>query len=141
MNGLVRTFHPVDHALDRAFSEVWPAFFSSGPSAAPALTIPLDVNETAEAYLVKAELPGVSREQISVNVEDRDLTIGVEVREEVDTNGKSLWKERRFGKASRAIRLPQPVDAAGAGAKYVDGVLTLTLPKQTKASQRQLVIQ
>src|SRR5947209_1487667 len=59
----------------------------------------------------------------------------------VEADGKSLWKERSYTKASRAIRLPEAVDANAAQAKHVDGVLQLTLPKIAKANARQITIQ
>ena len=78
-------------------------------------------------------MPGVAKDRIEVNVEDRDVAIGYETREELAAEGKSLWRERSYGKASRAIRLPEAVDANAAQAKHVDGVLELTLPKLVKA--------
>jgi len=86
-------------------------------------------------------LPGIAKDKIEVKVEDRDVTIGVEFREEVEANGKALWKERSYGKASRAIRLPEAVDANAALAKHVDGILQLTLPKLAKVNARQITIQ
>ena len=83
----------------------------------------------------------VAKDKIEVKVEDRDVTIGVEFREEVEANGKALWKERSYGKASRAIRLPEAVDANAALAKHVDGILQLTLPKLAKVNARQITIQ
>ena len=90
---------------------------------------------------MKAEVPGVAKDKIEVKVEDRDVTIAVEYREELEPNGKALWRERSFGKASRAIRLPEAVDANAAQAKHVDGVLQLTLPKIVKVSAKQITIQ
>ena len=101
----------------------------------------LDVVETPEAYIVKAELPGITKDKIEVNVEDRDVTIGAEFLDAVDAGGKTLWKERTFSKASRSIRLPEAVDANAAQAKHVDGVLQLTLPKIAKANAKQITIQ
>ena len=90
---------------------------------------------------MKVEAPGVAKDKIEVKVEDRDVTISVEFREEAESNGKALWQERRFGKASRTIRLPEALDANAAEAKHVDGVLQLTLPKVAKANRRQITIQ
>ena len=59
----------------------------------------------------------------------------------MEANGKALWKERSYGKASRAIRLPEAVDANAALAKHVDGILQLTLPKLAKVNARQITIQ
>ena len=135
MNGVLRYRSPLDRA--------WSAFFApvDGATELAGGSIDLDVIETPEAYLVKAAVPGVAKDKIEVNVEDRDVTINVEYREELEANSKSLWRERLFGKASRAIRLPEAVDAHAAQAKHVDGVLQLTLPKIAKTNSKQITIQ
>jgi HSP20 family protein len=138
MTSLIRYYSPVDRVFDRAFG----SFFSPVNGEADAgRAIALDVVETPEAYIVKAEVPGVAKDQIEVKVEDRDVSIGVEYRENVEANGKSLWRERSYGKSSRAIRLPEAVDANAAQAKHVDGVLQLTLPKIAKVNAKQITIQ
>ena len=125
--------------LERAFG----TFFehANGSASVAGGGFNLDVVETPEAYVVKAEIPGVAKDKIDVTVKDRDVTIAVEYREELEVNGKALWRERSFGKASRAIRLPEAVDANAAQAKHVDGVLQLTLPKIVKANSKQITIQ
>ena len=139
MTSLLRYQSPLDRVFDRAFGGLFaPVNGSDGLSGA---SIDLDVVETPEAYIVKAEVPGVAKDKIQVKVEDRDVTIGVEYREELEANGKALWRERRVGKASRAIRLPESVDANAAQAKHVDGVLQLTLPKIAKTNSKQITIQ
>jgi len=135
MSGLLRYQSPLERAFGTLFAPV------NGSAGVNAGSIDLDVVETPEAYIVKAEVPGVAKDKIEVNVEDRDVTIAVEYREELEANGKSLWRERSFGKASRAIRLPEAVDANAAQAKHVDGVLQLTLPKVAKANSKQITIQ
>ena len=132
MNNLLRYESPLDRVFGSLFAPV------NGVSGG---SIDIDVVETPEAYIVKAELPGIAKDKIEVKVEDRDVTIGVEYREELEANGKTLWRERRFGKASRAIRLPESVDANAAQAKHVDGVLQLTLPKIAKTNSKQITIQ
>ena len=135
MNGLLRYHSPLEQALGAFFAPV------NGSAGATGGTIDLDVVETPEAYVVKAEVPGVAKDKIEVNVEDRDVTIAVEYREELEANGKALWRERTFGKFSRSIRLPEAVDANAAQAKHSDGVLQLTLPKIAKANSKQITIQ
>jgi len=139
MTSLLRYQSPLDRVFDRAFG----GFFApvNGSDGSSGGSIDLDVVETPEAYIVKAEVPGVAKDKIEVKVEDRDVTIGVEYREELESNGKALWRERRIGKASRAIRLPESVDANAAQAKHVDGVLQLTLPKIAKTNSKQITIQ
>ena len=135
MTGLLRYESPLDRALGAFFAPV------NGSASVASGSIDLDVVETPEAYVVKAEVPGVAKDKIEVKVQDRDVTIAVEYREELEPNGKALWRERSFGKASRAIRLPEAVDANAAQAKHVDGVLQLTLPKIVKVSAKQITIQ
>ena len=135
MSGLLRYQSPLERAFGAWFAPV------NGSTGVSAAVIDLDVVETPEAYVVKAELPGVAKDKIEVNVEDRDVTIAVEFREELEANGKALWRERTFGKASRSIRLPEAVDANAAQAKHSDGVLQLTLPKIAKANSKQITIQ
>ncbi|TMH59585.1 MAG: Hsp20/alpha crystallin family protein [Betaproteobacteria bacterium] len=135
MTGLLGYESPLDRALGAFFAPV------NGTARVAGGSIDLDVVETPEAYVVKAEVPGVAKDKIEVKVEDRDVTIAVEYRQEIEANGKALWRERSFGKASRAIRLPEAVDANAAQAKHVDGVLQLTLPKIAKANAKQITIQ
>ena len=137
MSRLIR-YSPLDRVFDRAFG---PAFLFNGDATAAEGGIKLDVVETPEAFVVKAELPGIAKDKIEVNVEDRNVTIGAEFLNEVDANGKSLWQERSFGKTSRSIRLPESVDANAAAATHVDGVLQLTLPKIAKTNAKQITIQ
>jgi len=139
MSSLIRYYSPLDRVFDRAFGSLAPAF--NGGAAVDAGSIALDVLETPEAFVVKAELPGVPKDKIEVNVEDRNVTVAAEFRQEVDANGKTLWQERTVGKVSRAIRLPEAVDANATQATHVDGVLQLTLPKIAKANSKQITIQ
>jgi HSP20 family protein len=137
MPSLIRYFDPLDRVFDRAFGAV----LANGDANAASRSIALDVVQTPDAYIVKAELPGIPKDKIEVNVEDRNVTIGASFSQEIDANGKTLWQERNFGKLSRAIRLPEPVDANGTQATHVDGVLQLTLPKVAKANSKQITIQ
>jgi HSP20 family protein len=135
MNGLTRFQSPLDRVLNSFFVP------ANGAAVETFGNINLDVVETPDAYVVKAEVPGVAKDQIEVKVEERDVTIKTEYRDEVESNGKSLWRERSFGKAVRSIRLPEAVDANAAQATHVDGVLQLTLPKIAKTNAKQITIQ
>ena len=139
MTRLVHYYDPLNHAFDRAFGALFAPVNGNGATATGGVL--LDVVETPEAYVVKAEVPGVAKDKIEVKVEDRDVTISYETREELAADGKALWRERSYGKVSRAIRLPEAVDANAAVAKHVDGVIELTLPKFVKANAKQITIQ
>jgi HSP20 family protein len=134
MTSLLRYQSPLDRVFGSFFAPTNGDAYAGG-------SIDLDVVETPEAYIVKAEVPGVAKDKIEVKVEDRDVTIGVEYVEELEANGKALWRERQVGKATRAIRLPESVDANAAQARHVDGVLQLTLPKIAKTNSKQITIQ
>jgi len=141
MTRLVHYYSPLDRVFDRALGTLLAQGNGNGDAAVTPGAFVLDVVETPEAYVVKAEVPGVAKDRIDVKVEDRDVTIGYETTEELAPEGKALWRERRYGKVSRSIRLPAPVDANAAQAKHVDGVLELTLPKFVKANAKQITIQ
>lgn len=105
--------------------------------------IRLDVSETDDAYMIKADMPGVSKEDIKVNVEGNQVTIQSEVKKESEEKkeGKVVRCERYYGQQSRSFTLAQDVDDARAEAKYQDGVLLLTLPKKPGSASKQISIQ
>jgi len=105
-------------------------------------SLPVDVLETPESIVLKASVPGTSKEQLQIHYEKDVLTLKAEIPgEDAPEQGKFLLKERGQGSVSRTFRLPFPVDAEAARAEYQDGVLTLTLPKLESAKPRQIAIQ
>lgn len=109
----------------------------------PARRVKIEVTEANGEYKVLAELPGVKKEDIRVNIDGDQVSIAAESRTERDVKEgeRVLHSERHFGKVSRAFRLAQEVDEAKASARYTDGVLELTLPKKAAAAAKQLTIQ
>lgn len=109
----------------------------------PSAQLKMDVSENDSAYLVKAELPGVKKDEINVTINGNQVAISAEVKREKEAkNGeKELHRERYYGKVYRAFTLGQEVDETGAQAKYTDGVLELKLPKKAAAQARKLAIQ
>jgi HSP20 family protein len=110
------------------------------PEIAP--RIRLDVSETDGEYAVKAEIPGVRKEDIDVRIDGRQVTISAETRTEKEEKdgGRMLRQERRQGFASRAFTLSCPVDPARAEASYRDGVLELKLPKAGGSAGQRLSV-
>ncbi len=104
--------------------------------------IKVDVEEKEDRYLVKADMPGVAKEDIHVEVEGSMVSIAAEVRREKkeEKEGKVLRSERYFGAMSRTFTLPTDVEFAKAEATYADGVLKLTLPKTKGASTHRIAI-
>ena len=103
---------------------------------------PGDVHEDEAAYTIKADIPGVKKDAIDVRVDGNVVTIGAEVKREHEEKkeGRVLRSERYVGYASRSFTLASDVDEGQADAKYVDGVLTLKLPKKAKASSKRLSV-
>lgn len=104
--------------------------------------IRVDVSETERAYTVKADIPGVKKEDIRVDVEGNQVSISAESkRESEEKQGESVVRsERYYGRQSRSFSLPCEIDDAGAEAVYRDGVLELILPKKAGKSGRKLTV-
>jgi HSP20 family protein len=106
------------------------------------MTIKVDVTKTDGSYAVKAELPGVKKEDINVSIDGNQVTVSGEVKKEKEEKkGEQVIRsERYYGQVSRSFTLDQEVDEAKAEAKYTDGVLSLTLPTKAKSTARKLAV-
>lgn len=104
--------------------------------------IKIDVSENDKAYTVKAEIPGVKKEDIHVSVEGNRVSISAEVKKETEEKeGKKLIRsERYYGKVYRGFSLDQDVDQGTAQAKYADGVLEVTLPKKAGSAAKKIAV-
>jgi len=109
----------------------------------PARGMKVDVAEINGDYKVVAELPGVKKEDIKVNIDGDEVSITAETRSEKEAKDgeRVLHSERYVGKVARAFRLAEEIDESRASAKYSDGVLELTLPKKAAPAAKQLAIQ
>ena len=138
----LRLFDPL--ALDPfedTFRSLMKPWRMGGMEAAPSIKV--DLSELDSSYLVKAEIPGVRKEDIDVRVDGNTVTISAEVKKEKEEKkeGRVLRRERREGYASRSFTLACPVDEGKAEALYIDGVLELKLPKKAATSTKRLSIQ
>lgn len=136
----------LDPSFGDGFENAMRRFFS--PTAfegdAPQLKMRIDVTENDKAYTVKADIPGVKKDDINVRVEGNVVSIEAESKSEKETKGngdKVLRTERHYGSISRSFSLAQDVDASKVQARYADGVLTLDLPKAAPADSRRINIQ
>lgn len=122
--------------LDRAIDSLASEFF--GERAATELRA--DVRETANAYIVQFDVPGVAKEDITVDVDEKTVRVEATFKRETSEGENAVLTERVTGAVSRAFKLPQAVDAEQANAKHEHGVLTLTLPKKNATAQKRLTI-
>ena len=131
--------------FDDFFRDIAPGFYVKPLHGDPLPTpekIKVDVKETDKAYLVQAEVPGVTKEDIHVSLDGNVVSLRAEVKQH-DTatkDEKVLRTERYYGAVSRSFQLPMEIDQAETRAKYDNGVLTLTLPKKLTGGSQRLVI-
>ena len=130
--------------FDELFRDASPGFFVR-PLHGDALPerIRFDVKESPEVYTVLAELPGVAKDDIHVDIDGGLVTLRAEVKQhDAQREGQRLVRsERYYGTVARSIQLPVDVDDAEASAKYDHGVLTLSLPKRrAQAGQKRVRI-
>ena len=139
MNPLTR-YEPLVGRLDGLFDEFLRPALVWENNAQPQIRV--DVKETPEAYTVHAELPGVKKDAIHVEIEGNEVTVSAETRREAAAKEHEKWlrTERFFGKTARRFALPQEIDEAKANARFADGVLELTLPKKAVVTGRKLEI-
>ena len=129
---------------DAGFDDLVRGFFKplreARDAAAP---IKVDVIEKPEAFVVKAEVPGVSKDEIQVTIEGNQVTITAEVKRDTEQKeGERLLRsERYYGAVYRSFVLPVEIDEDASQAKYEGGVLELTLKKRPANTGRKLSIQ
>ncbi len=107
-----------------------------------AFSVPLDIRETGNEYVIQAELPGVQPEDVHLQVKDNTLQISGEVKHEQQEQGQGQWvlSERRYGRFQRTLTLPMPVQADQADAEFENGILIVTLPKAQAARAKSIPI-
>ncbi|ODT34895.1 MAG: heat-shock protein Hsp20 [Lautropia sp. SCN 70-15] len=129
------------------FAEVFPELFRGlmQPVRAPggdALEIKVEVKESNGDYTVQAEMPGVKKEDINVQIDGNRVAISAEVKRESEQKEgeRVLRSERYYGAVARSFTLASEVDESKATASFEDGVLRLTLPKKAAPSAKRLQI-
>ena len=101
----------------------------------------IDIREVDNGYLLRADLPGVQRDDVEITMDRNVLTIrGKREASETDDDGKVLRNERISGNFHRRLRLPAVIDRDEISAKYENGVLEITLPKGAEAQPRRIAV-
>jgi HSP20 family protein len=128
-----------DDSMENLMRRMWRPMRVKG---AEALDIAIDVSENDTSYTVKAEVPGVKKEDINVSIDGNQVAITAEVKKEHEEKKgeKVLRSERYYGSMYRSFSLPMDVDQAKAEAKYNNGVLELTLPKKAGTAAKKLEV-
>ena len=106
------------------------------------LSMKVDVKQDDKAYSVSADMPGVKKDDIHVQVDGNLVTIDAEVKKEKEEkkDERVVRSERYYGKLSRSFTLDTEVDETAVDAQYADGVLKLTLPKKAKSNAKKIAV-
>ena len=127
---------PFFRTLDQFFGDE-PARRNAEAGWMPAV----DVRETDDSFVFSAELPGLSKDDVSITLEDNVLTLTGERRFEKDASKNEFRRiERSYGHFTRSFTLPSEVDNDTVQANYSDGLLTITVPKTEKTKPRKIEI-
>ena len=140
MNNLVSYDPFVDTGMDELFRGFFKPVRMEGARAP--VTIKMDVTETKDGYTVHAEMPGVKKENINVEIEGNEVTITAEVKREWESKegDKMLRSERYYGNIFRSFTVPHELDEAKSVAKYDGGVLELKLVMKAGVTGRKLPV-
>ncbi len=138
---LIRTRSPYFRLVNDLLGEHRPLPGAINEFSDRGFGLALDVEENTDGYVVRADLPGVNLDDISVNIHDDLLTINAETTaDSSDEHSRVLMRERRFGKFSRSLRFPVPVNGDAVEASFDSGVLNIAVPKAEHAKPRQIPV-
>lgn len=138
--GTLRPYNLFDAGFPEVFRGMMPPAWIDADAFPSAIKI--DVEESENGFRVKADMPGLAKEDIRIDVDGNAVSIATEVRHEKveEKDGKVLHRERHVGSMSRTFTLPVEVDADRAEASYADGVLVLKLPRKAGATAHRLPV-
>jgi HSP20 family protein len=127
--------------FDRFFKEAFNPHYGEGELSTRTWAPPVDIYETENDIVLKAELPGVDPKDVEVKVEDNTLYMKGERRFEKEVKNESYHRvERSYGSFARSFSLPNSISTDKVKAEFKDGLLTLTLPKREEAKPRTVKI-
>ena len=132
----------ISSILNRNFDSLFPEYIFTEDM--DKLTIPVEIKEKDNEYQVKAELPGVKKEDLDIDIDKNHVIINVKKEEDTEENTKSYRKsEFRYGEFSRSVYFPMDIDVEKTNAKLEHGILKITAPKleAEKAHNKKLTVE
>lgn len=142
MNSLIRYAPRSARSLQNEFDRLFDGFWTlrNDESGDAVWTPRVDLSETAEAYKVEIDVPGMKRDDININFHDHTLSISGERQAEStdEQTGEYVRIERSHGSFYRSFTLPKSVDSNKIDARYEDGVLTVTIPKAEDSKPKRI---
>ena len=130
-----------DH-FNQLFNETFARAFGNQQEVSPRAWVPpVDIGETEDSLVLKAELPGIKPDDVEIRVEDNTLYLKGERKFEKEVKEENLHRvERSYGTFSRSFALPSSIDSDKVKAEYQNGVLTLTMPKSEEGKPKTIKI-
>ena len=136
-----RDFSLLQDRMNRLFDDAGRGWRPEEPSATTTWSPAVDIFETENEIMVQAELPGVDRKDLTLNLENNVLTLKGERRFEKETKQENYHRiERSYGAFSRAFSIPAIVDEEKIRADYKEGILKIALPKKEQVKPKQIKI-
>src|SRR5215213_9534789 len=137
----LREFSTLQNEMNRLFNTVFDAPPAGNGGTMRRWMPAMDLVETENHFVLRADLPGLSEEDVTIEVEDRVLTVSGERKAEHETSKEGYHRvERAFGAFSRALTLPEGVDPEGIAASFDKGVLEVRIPKPEVRKPRRISI-
>ena len=135
------TFDRIHSRVNDLFDETFNGPRSFANSSTGVWVPPVDILESKDSYLIRAELPGMKKEEFNLEVKEGTLSLSGERKFEEPANGVEYHRvERVAGKFLRSFYLPQTVNSEGIKASYRDGILEIHVPKADEAKPKQIAI-
>lgn len=137
-----RSFSQIQDPIDRVFADLLTSRKANGNALDTLFLSPYcEVSEDNKHYTFKFDLPGVSKDQIKIEIDGNQMTISAERQEEKRSDSKKkLISELSYGFLTRSFSLPEPVDEKKIDAKFEHGVLTVMVPKSESHKRKQIAI-
>jgi HSP20 family protein len=140
-------YDPIGTRFNRMMAS-FPGFFAPSMMFEDAglMELKLDITEDDKNYVVRADIPGVKKEDIKIDIDGNCVTISAETKRRIEDTreekkGETIVRSERYeGKVYRTFTLERNVDEAKAQAKYRDGVLELTLPKTSNGTAKRVIV-
>lgn len=128
--------------LQREVDQLFDSFFSSREEGTDAVWAPqMDMVETDDTYRIHLDVPGISKDDLTINYQDNRLTVrGTRTEETQEAGSNYVRTERAFGNFYRSFTLPKSIEADEIEASYDNGVLTINIPKTEKSTTRQIEV-
>ncbi len=139
---LIKYRRPNSDVFSKSFNDIFDEFFSNTPSYRTDSFVPsVDISETDTQFQISAELPGIKKENINVDLEKSRLTISGERKMKNEEKGKNFHRvETQYGSFTRSFYLPDTIDEDSVQAKYEDGILNITINKSNDKIKKQIEI-